>query len=503
MISARSVRAGVLLACLPRVAVAEPAPAPASAPRPDALATREAVHYRIEQLPLPEGVVLEVGGLDFAPDGTLYVATRRGEIWALTGAATSRPRWRRFASGLHEALGVLAQGHGDLIVAQRPELTRVRDRDRDGRADSFESLTQAFGLSGNYHEYHFGPVRDHAGNLYATLNLAWVGHGASPVPYRGWLYRLSPDGVFTPLASGFRSPAGIGLSPDGDLFVTDNQGDWWATSPLLHVEPGGFHGHPAGLRWEPGYTGPDDAFDLPPERFAERRRAPAAWFVYGPLGHSPSEPVWDTRAGGFGPFAGQMLIGDQTRSLIVRAALEKVGGRYQGALIPFRHGFASGILRMRFGRDGKLYVGGTDRGWGAVGGRPFALERLAYTGVAPFEIHVVRAAPDGFVVVFTQSIDPDSARAEGAVRVVHHRYHYWKTYGSEHVEVTPVAPVNVAVAPDARSLRITLPELPEGRVYTLGLPGVRARDGAPLLHDTAYYTLNVRPAALAAEARAP
>jgi hypothetical protein len=38
-------------------------------------------YYKLIRLPIPEGIVLEVGGLEQLPDGRLAVATRRGEIY--------------------------------------------------------------------------------------------------------------------------------------------------------------------------------------------------------------------------------------------------------------------------------------------------------------------------------------------------------------------------------------------------------------------------------------
>ena len=114
---------------------------------------------------------------------------------------------------------------------------------------------------------------------------------------------------------------------------------------------------------------------------------PCIWFPYGRMGQSASEPSWDTTGGKFGPFAGQCFVGDQTKSIVMRVYLEKVNGRYQGACFPFRSGFECGVNRLAFGPDGSLYVGMTNRGWGSVGGKPYGLQRLVYTGVLPFEIH--------------------------------------------------------------------------------------------------------------------
>jgi len=487
---------GLLVLYAPGVR-AESAPSPAVA---------EAEHYQLTSVPGPVGALLEVGGLGFASDGTLFVCTRRGDIWArrravgkndnkndnANGAAKTDLQWSLFAEGLHEPLGLHVVSPHEVIVAQRPELTRVKDTNKDGSADRFEVVTAAFGVSGNFHEYHYGPVVDKAGNLYGTLNVGWTSHADSSVPYRGWAYKVTPDGTFVPLATGLRSPAGVGMSPQGELFASDNQGDWWPASPLLHIQPGKFYGNPAGLRWEPGYKGPKDSYETPPEELEKRRTLPALWFVYGTLGHSPTEPVWDTTKGQFGPFAGQMFVGDQTNSQVTRIALEKVNGQYQGAAIPFRSGFGSGITRMVFGADNALYVGGTDRGWGAVGGRPFALERLSFTGKVPFEILSVSARSDGFLVKFTQPIKVSEPKS--AVALVHHTYRYWRNYGSPHVDVTAVDASNVSIEEGGNALKIRLPDLQAGSVYSFKFRGVMNEAGRPLLHGEAYYTMTQVPA---------
>jgi hypothetical protein len=438
--------------------------------------TVENNYTRIETLPIPKGIVLEVGGLAFTPDGTLMICTRRGEIWSLKDG-----RWKRFASGLHEPLGICALGNGDVVVAQRPELTRVRDTDGDGEANVFETISDAWGISGNYHEFAFGPARDKDGNLYGTLNVGWESSGVSKVPYRGWAYKVTPRGEFIPIASGLRSPCGLGVSPDGEMFVTDNQGDWVGTSPLFHIKPGKFYGHPASLKWEADYSGPKDPKQIPLDQLDARRMRPAASFVHGPLGHSPGEPVWIPS----GPFKGQILVGDQTRSLVTRIALEKIDGEYQGAIFPFREGFASGIVRGAFAPDGSLYLGQTDRGWGSVGGQPFALQRLVFTGKVPMEIQKMSLTPKGFDLIFTKPVDP---KCKPAFTLQHYHYKYHAVYGSPQIDPTPVKALSVEIH-DNR-VRLILPELVPGKIYELHLRGVVSADGDHVLHPAAYYTLN-------------
>ena len=88
------------------------------------LAQREAEYYRISTIPIPDGVALEVGGLAFNNQNQLGVSTRRGEIWLIDNPQSAQPTFHRYASGLHEPLG-LAYRNGSFYTTQRSELTKL------------------------------------------------------------------------------------------------------------------------------------------------------------------------------------------------------------------------------------------------------------------------------------------------------------------------------------------------------------------------------------------
>ena len=352
---------------------------------------QESDYYRIDTVPIPQDVVLEVGGMSFTPDGRLGVATRRGELWLIDDpvmAGSSPPHFQRFAYGLHEALG-LAWHNGAFYTAQRGELTRLVDTNGDATADHYKTV-YAWPLEGNYHEYSYGPLILKDGSMVVALNLGWIGYGASLSKWRGWMLSIDGDGQMTPIATGMRSPAGMGTNVEGELFYAENQGDWVGSGYITHVETGDFVGNPAGLRWT---DEPDSPLSLKPEDIPDTGRPlfeiakeidalkpPAVWFPHTILGISTSDILPDTTGGRFGPFEGQLFVGDQGHSKIARVYLEKVQGVYQGAAIAFREGFASGVLRMAWDPEGGMMVGQTSRGWAATGGRPYALQRLVWTG---------------------------------------------------------------------------------------------------------------------------
>jgi hypothetical protein len=141
-----------------------------------------------------------------------------------------------------------------------------------------------------------------------------------------------------------------------------------------------------------------------------------------------------------------------------------------------------------------MVVGGTNRGWGSRGNKPFALQRLVWTGKTPFEIHEMRAKPDGFELTFTQPIDAKTAADLGSYKLSTYTYIYQAQYGSPEVDQSKPKIDRAVVAGDNRSVRLTIDGLKEGHVHELQLPGVRSADGLPLLHKAAYYTLNYIPA---------
>jgi hypothetical protein len=494
----------LLSVILPAALPAPPKTNAASAPR--SLPDREAAHYRIITLPIPKEIILEVGGLGVRPDGKLLACTRRGEVWLISNPNSedlAQVRYKLFATGLHEPLGLVVEGKNSVYVVQRPELTKLVDTDGDDVADEYITVCDKWGVSGDYHEFAFGPARDKRGNFYVTLNVGFGGGHQSKAPWRGWCVKITPKGDLIPYATGLRSPNGLNLSPEGDLFYADNQGEWVATCKLHHVRKGEYYGHPAGLRWvkDSAFAGkfPEKLpsgmlYDGQPGKNGVRGTPPVTppciWFPYGRLGQSASEPIWDTTGGKFGPFAGQCLIGDQTKSMIMRVYLEKINGRYQGACFPFRSGFECGINRLTFGPDGSLYAGMTNRGWGSVGGKPYGLQRLVYTGVLPFEIHSMKLTKDGFDLTFTKPLDVASAERLAAYSLQSFTYNYWSSYGSPEEDRRAEKVRGVTVSADRRKVSLTVNDFRRGRVYELHLDAVKSVDGDTVLHPEAYYTLN-------------
>jgi len=298
----------------------------------------EADFYPIVSVETPSNVVLEVGGIAALDGQRVLVCTRRGEIWLLDHAYSPDGKnvgFQPWFEGLQEPLGLLVHD-GWVYTVQRGELSRLRDADGDGRADQLETLADPWRISGNYHEYAFGPVLDHEGKLWLTLNRPFGEEPFGHVDWRGFALRFSLDGKeWEPVCCGLRSPCGVQVSPWGDLFYTDNQGEWVGTNKLSQLEPGDFHGHPWGIastrlpQWKYGEVAPPPDKILMPEaaKTVPHLKLPAVWFPYDVMGRSAAGFVWDTSGGKFGAFADSVFVGDQYDASVMRVTLSSKSRR--------------------------------------------------------------------------------------------------------------------------------------------------------------------------------
>ncbi|MSP08261.1 MAG: hypothetical protein EXR15_06340 [Chitinophagaceae bacterium] len=487
---------------------------------------KEEDFFKINKLRSPEGTLLEVGGLCTMPDGNLAIATRRGDVYIVENPTSPKPYFRKFASGLHELLGI-AYKNGSLYVAQRGELTRLQDANMDGKADIFETI-YAWPLSGNYHEYSYGPKIAPDGSFYVTLNLGFGDvwwSGTSFVPWRGWALHIFEDGSMEPWATGLRSPCGISMI-DGELFYTDNQGDWMGSGSIMPIKKGAFLGNPGGLVWTNMSNSPlkltqeaifskvnpriefsEDGRRAKPENIEKESyktladikkdvpelQMPTVWLPHGVLGVSNAEIVKIPK-GVFGPFEEQLLVGDQGQSKISRVFMEKVKGELQGCAWDFRSGFQSGVLRMSWANDGSLFVGETNRGWGSAGEANEGMQRLYWNSFMPFEMKTVKAMPDGFEIEFTKPIDKKKAANLSSYLVESFNYKYTPVYGSPPVNLKKCPVKGVKVSEDGLTVRIIVGDLKQYYIHKISLDGIRDQDSSySLVHSTAYYTLNNIP----------
>src|SRR3712207_6833620 len=78
--------------------------------------------YRIENVNYPPEIRGGISAVAFTPAGSLVIANRFGEVWM---QRHDDGRWRCFARGLDEPLGLVAESEQRIYVAHRPEFLRM------------------------------------------------------------------------------------------------------------------------------------------------------------------------------------------------------------------------------------------------------------------------------------------------------------------------------------------------------------------------------------------
>lgn len=478
--------------------------------------------YRIENYYPPKDnfgreQLFEALGLASTADGTLIVATRTAGIWRLV-----KNEWQLFAEGTFDSLGLVIEQEVDglknkkgltIVVGQKAELTRISDTNGDGIADDYETLFDAHAYHGNYHAYLHGPVRGADGAYYININLADGDDGAtykaggaymgSTGGFSGWNIRVEPSGKtstlkFTPWANGLRSPAGMALSPEGQLWYSENQGEYVGTSKLFIIEQNAFYGHPASLIDLPGTT-PASAH-IAWNNVSNKRALPIILLPHNRVANSPGNPSWDTTQGKFGAFAGQMLIGDQTQSTVARVSTQRVDGVMQGSVMPFISGLESGVMRSLFLTDGSLLLGQTGRGWQAKGGHVASLQRIIWNGetIAP-AIKKMDASAQGFVIEFTQPLQEKVTNTilKHSLRMESWVYRDAPEYGSDELDKQQNLIKDINISSDRKKINIELTSLNQpfihpqqtARVYHASISAKELFNLATEEQMDAYYTL--------------
>lgn len=422
-----------------------------------------------------------VGALAFKPDGRLLVTTwdEVGGVYLLdnvTTGDTNKITVKRIASGLAEPLGIEVV-NGEIYVLQKHELTKLIDTDGDEIIDEYRVVCNSWGATADFHEFAFGLVYKE-GYFYVTLSMAMrLKPDEKQLPDRGRTIKIAPDGSFESVNYGLRTPNGIGLGVDNELFVTDNQGQWLPGNKFIHVKKGEYNG----MAW--GWLS-----DEPVPRMVP----PAIWLPEDEIGNSPSEPVLIHD----GPYKGQMLHGDVTHGGIQRDFLEKINGEYQGAVFRFSQGFEAGVNRLRWGPDGALYVGEV----GMVGGgwswkdRVRGLQKLKYNGKSTFEMLAVRAQPQGFEIEFTEPLN-ERQKLRPADFLIHQWWYLpTKNYGGPKMDLTAMTVQKVTVSADRKRIFLEIPNLKKEHVVYFRLPDtLKSHRGQLLWSSEAWYTLNNIP----------
>jgi cytochrome c len=461
---------------------------------PGDAAPLEAVHpsFTLAQA-RPDDFQPKVGGMDFLSDGRMVVSTwdSLGSVFILDGVQGNKPedtKVKRIAFGLAEPLG-LKVVDDEIYVLQKQELTKLVDLDKDDIIDAYQTVCNGWKVSANFHEFAFGLVYKD-GYFYGTLATAINPGGASTqpqIPDRGKVVKISKkDGSYSLIASGLRTPNGISLGIDNEIFIADNQGDWLPASKIIHLQENAWYGSRS-VDFK-GTEGKTEAL-------------PVVWLPQDEIGNSPSQPVKIN----VGPYKNQMLHGEVTHGGIKRVFAEKVNGAYQGVVFRFTQGLEAGVNRLVWGPDNALYIGGVGStgNWQHYGKLGYGLQKLTFNNKLAFEMLAVRAKPNGIEIEFTEPLKEGVGTSGSDYTIRQWWYKPTAEYGGPKLDETDLDIRQITVSADRKKAFLELGGMqPKHIIYIrLNNKTFTSSTGKSLWSTEAWYNMNSIPTASGATAK--
>ena len=432
----------------------------------------------------PATFLPKVGGMDFLTDGTMVVSTwdAGGEVHLITNATSGDPekmKVQTIASGLAEPLGLKVVNNA-IYVLQKQELTKLIDHDGDGIIDEYLTINNDWDVSANFHEFAFGLV-EKDGWLYGNLAIGILPGGASAPDQptqRGSVFRVElASGAIEYVANGLRTPNGIGIGVDEEIFVADNQGDWLPASKIVHVQKDAWYGSRA-----VDFAGTAN----------RKETLPVVWLPQDEIGNSPTQITYIKD----GPYKGQMIHGDVTHGGLKRVFAEKVNGDYQGVVFRFMQGLEAGVNRIVHGPDRNIYVGGigSTGNWQQNGKYWYGLQQLKYNGKSTFEMLAVRAKSDGIEIEFTEPLKIGSGLNLDSYSIKQWRYEPTASYGGPKLDKQDLKIKEISISPNRKRVFLQTEGMSENHMLYIHLNELFvSKSDNSLLSTEAWYTLNQIP----------
>ena len=486
-------------------------------------------HPQWELTDISLGFEPKVGAMAFLPDNSLLVATfdpnqtnaniqtynSHSKIWKLTNVLSTdtnpitvtQVAGEGLASSftMKECTG-MAVVNGQVYAALRDNIYHLTDSNSDGIYDTQTPILTENWDYENFHQFPFTLTHvQEAGidYLYGTLSVA-INLGGASGPnrndYNGCLFRVAiptAGNTSTPeyLAGGLRTPNGLSIGPEGNLFVADNQGGWNPSNSLTDVRAGRFYGHYNPTTQGSGFTGV-------PNKFQDQPISPKSIFLpQNEISNSPTEGILLSS----GTYTGQMILGELTAGGLRRVFFDKVQGEYQGAVFRFAQGFEAGINRVIEGPDGSLFLGcmGGNGNW-SWGGTRTGLQRLTRKSVSPqtMEMKAIRAIPGGLEIEFTHPVSQSFLANTSNYTIKQWTYSPSSSYGGPKIGEITITPQAIVINPTQTKVQLYLPDLKEQYCVYLKTDPTSV-GGLAMWATEAWYTLNNKTPSSGTSSTAP
>ena len=434
------------------------------------------------------------------PNGEMVVASLGGRVWTVRDLDGDglEDDLRPFSDDLAAPYGVAATDeYADVVT--KYGLVRLFDEDADRRADRRQLVASGWGHTTDYHDWAVGLPRAPDGSYFVALPCQQDDRSQAAAHLRGYVVRLVPRRP-TPndpslyrietLTAGHRFPMGLALRRDGELFVTDNQGNYNPFNELNHVVAPRRFGFINALERKPGFN---------PELTAPAINIPHPW-TRSVNGICFLQPAGDgDQQSSFGPFEGHLIGCEYDTRRLVRMTVHRVEGEFQGAIYPFSYDEPNdgpsllGPISCAISPRGDLYVGGIrDSGWGG-GNNIGELVRLTPSwGELPCGIAEVQAIPSGLKLSFTSPVDPQAAGDPSSYTISTYTRTSTPAYGGDDEDRRSQSIRAVTLAEDHTGVTLELDPLLKGHVYEIHLKNL-APGGDEFFPAQAHYTMRAIP----------
>ena len=469
------------------------------------LSTDDQNAYVVDRIGIPFNNKYEprmrIGAFDFFADGkSAAVCTWDGDVWIVSNIddQLQKVKWKRFATGLHEPLG-LKIVDGKIYTVGDNQITRFHDLNNDGEADFLENFNNDWDSTEGFHAFCFDLQTDPQGNFYFSMGCPVRAGGAGFERlgrHHGCVLKISPSGdelyIF---ASGFRAPNGIGVGPNGEVTTGDNEGSFIPTAPLNWVKPGSFNGVVDSYRGDRKFkSSPIAGYEVPYSNWGEYRRN----FMKRPgFEHFPEEApkplVWMTKKRGvdnsgggqvwvtsekWGPLKDQLLHMSYGQSKLYVVLKEEKNGQMQGGVSRIPVDLSSSAMRARINPgDGQLYVSGL-KGWQTNAKGKGGLDRIRYTGKPVHLPKSLEVKKDRIEVGFYEAIDPQLANDLSKYKFGAWNLKWSSNYGSPEIPVNDLKLDKVELLEDGKTVALYVPNLHPAHMVQIDYE-LQSADGVP------------------------
>lgn len=475
-----------------------------------------------------------VGALCWLSNGDLFVATQTvgasvGNVLGPSNAYVfsgvqgnpANITMRQVATGFYMPSGCVEVNNEVYVVDNRNGISKFTKSNTGNwtRTSVYSGLLGVMTCGGSGDRRWDAGLVHKDGYLYSSVGVGLIAGGTSESTAnqcrgRGTVLRIPlAGGRVDTISGGIRNSGGLNLGPEGEIFLTDNQGGWKPACPIYNARQGRWFGHPD-TPFGPNGTVSGDV-DPPVAIFPYGASTSASPANNPALARSPTDLLMLRK----GPFAGQLIVGEVYLGGLNRVFLEKIKGEYQGVIFPFSQGlgtassagttgFSAPIRSLLLGPDDStIYLGGgggngNSGNWGVANRNQWGLARMAPNGNAFFEMRAIRSlSSTQMEIEFTE---PINAAAASNFTVHHWNYTVGGSANNGSYGAGKNAPTQLTVSAatvNAEKTRVTLTinglqQLPAnpGRnwpyVVQFQVSGVTSASGRALWGGQAWYTLN-------------